>query len=122
MSYVAEMCNLGSFQFSRVFKKEQGLTFQQYVVQYRIKKAIELINSKGAYITDVAFDVGFNDLSYFARVFKRYVGICPSEYKAKLVPANKNTPLEQSNLHAFKSFSQKSLCNARPGQDSMVLG
>jgi AraC-like DNA-binding protein len=39
-----------------------------------------MLGHPGASITDVAFAVGFNDLSHFAQMFRRYVGICPSDY------------------------------------------
>ena len=78
---VARLCGMGRFQFSRAFKQVQGITFQEFLMQRRINRAIELLRHPKASVTDVAFAVGFNDLSYFARVFRRYTGVSPSLYR-----------------------------------------
>ena len=63
----------------RIFKKYTAKTVIDYVNEVRIEKAcVEmLVNS----ITKVAFDCGFNDLSYFCKTFKKYKGMSPSEYR-----------------------------------------
>lgn len=78
---VARLCGMGRFQFSRAFKQVQGITFQEFLMQRRIHRAIELLDHPKASVTDVAFAVGFNDLSYFARVFRRFTGVSPSLYR-----------------------------------------
>jgi AraC-like DNA-binding protein len=78
---VAQMCGLGPFQFSRAFKQEQGTTFREFLIQRRINRALHLFNNPQASVTDVAFAVGFNDLSYFARMFRRVTGFSPSLYR-----------------------------------------
>jgi AraC-like DNA-binding protein/CheY-like chemotaxis protein len=78
---VAELCGLGPFQFSRAFKQEQGTTFREFLIQRRINRALQLFDDPKASVTDVAFAAGFNDLSYFARVFRRFTGITPSLYR-----------------------------------------
>lgn len=79
----AALCRLSPSQFSRVFRAEHGLSFGKYLLRYRIDRACELLALPGSLAKDVAYSVGFNDLSYFARAFKRRVGISPSEYRAK---------------------------------------
>jgi AraC-like DNA-binding protein len=82
LSTAAKLCDLSRFQFSRTFKKEQGLTFRDFVVQQRIQRAADLMRqSRGLSITEVAFAVGFNDLSYFSRIFRRQFGVTPSNYR-----------------------------------------
>jgi|HubBroStandDraft_3_1064219.scaffolds.fasta_scaffold46141_2 AraC-like DNA-binding protein len=78
---VAELCGLGPFQFSRAFKHEQGTTFREFLIQRRINRALQLFDNPKASVTDVAFAAGFNDLSYFARVFRRFTGVTPSFYR-----------------------------------------
>lgn len=78
---VAQLCGLGLFQFSRAFKQERGTTFRDFLIQRRINRALQLFDDPKASVTEVAFAVGFNDLSYFARVFRRFTGISPSFYR-----------------------------------------
>jgi len=77
----AKLCDLSPFQFSRVFKKEHGVTFRDFVVRVRISQAAELMKQSRVSVTDAAFVVGFNDLSHFARMFRRQLGVCPSQYR-----------------------------------------
>jgi AraC-like DNA-binding protein len=78
---MAELCGLGPFQFSRAFKQERGTTFREFLIQRRINRALQLFDNPNASVTDVAFAAGFNDLSYFARVFRRFTGVTPSFYR-----------------------------------------
>jgi AraC-like DNA-binding protein/CheY-like chemotaxis protein len=77
---VAELCGLGRYQFSRAFKQAHGTTFREFVIIHRIQKAEQLLCLANRSITDVAFSVGFNDLSHFAQMFRRYLGVRPSDY------------------------------------------
>lgn len=76
----AELCGLGRYQFSRAFKQAHGTTFREFVIIHRIQKAEQMLGIANLSITNVAFSVGFNDLSHFAEMFRRYVGVRPSEY------------------------------------------
>lgn len=77
---VAQLCGLNVATFSRHFKKEHETTFRGYVVNFRICKARELLQNPNAMVTDIAYSVGFNDPSYFTRMFRRIVGVSPSHY------------------------------------------
>jgi len=61
-----------------------GITFQDYVVRYRILESCRLLKSPSANVTDVAYAIGFNDASYFSRTFRRYVGMTPSSYCSEI--------------------------------------
>ena len=76
---VANLCSMSPFAFSRKFKDIFGISFRDYVVRYRLRAACGLLTNPGSSVTDVAFAVGFNDVSYFSRMFKRHFGIPPSE-------------------------------------------
>jgi AraC-like DNA-binding protein len=78
---VALLCGFTRFTFSRAFHSAIGMTFRDYVLRYRIKKACELLLDHARPVTDIAFSVGFNDASHFARIFRRCVGVLPSEYQ-----------------------------------------
>lgn len=86
-SEVADLCGLSTFQFSRLFKRITNGTFQEYLLSRRITEAKRLLANPNVSVTDVCFTVGFHDLSYFTRVFQRYVGHAPSRYRAALTDA-----------------------------------
>lgn len=85
LDQVAALCRLSPSQFCRVFRREHGRSFGQYLLQYRIERACESLAHPGALAKEVAYSVGFNDLSYFTWAFKRQVGVCPSHYHAARV-------------------------------------
>lgn len=67
----------------RVFKKYTGKSITQYVNNAKCNKAMEMLESKQYSVTEVAIACGFNNLSYFTKIFKRYTGLNPSEQKRK---------------------------------------
>jgi AraC-like DNA-binding protein len=77
---VSQLCNMSPFRFSRSFRETYGMTFQDYVVRYRILESCRLLKSPNSNVTDVAYAIGFNDASYFSRTFRRYIGMTPSSY------------------------------------------
>jgi AraC-like DNA-binding protein/ActR/RegA family two-component response regulator len=87
LATAARLCDLSPFQFSRNFKKEHGFTFRDFVLRVRIERAAELMKYSSASVTEAAFVVGFNDLSYFARMFRRQLGVSPSHYRTESEPS-----------------------------------
>ena len=81
LSAVAGHCHMSESEFSRVFKKEHGVTFCECLMKFRISKACESLGDPRVQVKTVALDVGFNDLSYFARTFRRHTGVTPSTYQ-----------------------------------------
>jgi AraC-like DNA-binding protein len=77
---VAELCDMSRYYFSHEFAEAFSLTFQEYVLCYRILEACSELRHPNVPVTNVAYSVGFNDPSYFARVFRRYLGCSPTEY------------------------------------------
>ena len=78
---VARMVYLSPSYFSHIFKEEQGCTFREYLAQYRIEKSKSLLLDKSLRIADISIMVGFEDQSYFTKVFKRLVGMSPNQYR-----------------------------------------
>jgi len=79
-----ELANLFSFNpsyFSSFFKKAFGVNFSEYLQKFRISKAKELLRDKRNKVYEVAELVGYRDVKYFNRVFKKEVGLSPDEYK-----------------------------------------
>ncbi|MBZ9539067.1 DNA-binding response regulator [Modicisalibacter tunisiensis] len=89
-SEVAELFGLSPFQFSRLFRRMTKMTFQEYLLSRRIEEAKRLLVNSRTSVTDVCFTVGFRDLSYFTRIFQRYVGMPPSRYRQVI---RENTPV-----------------------------
>ena len=69
--------------FSMRFKKATGFGFSEYLTQVRLSNAVYLLDRPGASVTDVAYQCGFNDSSYFAAVFKNVYGLTPKKYQLK---------------------------------------
>ncbi len=81
---LAELCQLTPTKFSRLFKQRYEITFQEYMVRYRLKESARLLLNPVATISDIAYSVGFNDPSYYARAFKKYLGVSPSRFRRLL--------------------------------------
>ena len=67
--------------FSHLFKVIMGISVTDFINRIRISKAIQLLNESEYNITEICFLVGFNNLSHFIKIFKRSVGMTPSEFK-----------------------------------------
>lgn len=80
----SDLCNLSISQFSRIFKKEFGKNFKEYVNLKKVEKAKILLNITDKSINQIAFDLGFEDNSYFTKFFKKYEGITPKIFRKKL--------------------------------------
>lgn len=79
---VARAAGLSGSHFSHLIREKTGRTFTDLMAQYRVDRAKILLRRTGASIIQVALDCGFEDQSYFTRVFKRYVGTTPRAYRA----------------------------------------
>lgn len=84
LNEVAKAVNTSSFYFCKLFKKATGLNFTDYVSRVRVEKAKNLLLNPNARVSEVAFEVGFQSLTHFNRVFRRVVGESPSEYREDL--------------------------------------
>lgn len=78
---VAAKFNLSCYYFSRTFKEIVGYNFSDYINILRIKKAKELLRDNSISIKEICFSVGYNDPNYFSKVFKKYEGRSPTEFR-----------------------------------------
>ena len=62
------------------FKRDEGITINDYINQIRLNKALELFHSGVENVSYVAEATGFSNAGYFSRKFKKFVGLPPSEY------------------------------------------
>ena len=82
MREMAELCHLSPSYFSRTFNKETGESFVNYISSRRIQLAKELLRDTGKSITQIADEVGYDNISHFIAVFKRTEGVTPSVYRS----------------------------------------
>ena len=80
-SAAAKTCGLDRFEFSKRFKAAFGMTFREYLLRARVSEARRFLATGSLSVTGVAYSVGFNDGSHFARIFKRFTGVLPSDYR-----------------------------------------
>lgn len=83
---LAEEAFVSASHLSFLFKSELGVSFKTFLGMVRIEKAKRLLQQGEMRITDVAYDIGFGDLSHFAKIFKRIVGCNPTDYRRRLGP------------------------------------
>ena len=83
LSVVASSVYVSEYYLSHLFRKEMNRTFSDYVVKVRIEKAGEFLRENTtARIQEAADKVGFNDSTYFAKIYKKHTGISPREYQS----------------------------------------
>jgi AraC-like DNA-binding protein len=78
---VAAHADISPFHFLRLFSSVLGVTPHQYLVRSRLRHAARLLADDARSVTDVAYDVGFGDLSNFVRTFHRAAGVSPRRFR-----------------------------------------
>ena len=78
---VADAVHLSKNYFSFLFRNQTGLTFTQYVNRLRVEKSKEYLLETTLPIVEVMLRVGFDDQSYFSKVFKRNTQLSPQQYR-----------------------------------------
>lgn len=81
---IAGKLGLASTYVSTLFKKEAQISFSQYLSDFRIQKAQELLEQTEMKVKDISMETGFGTYNNFARVFKKKLGMTPIEYKNQI--------------------------------------
>ena len=81
MEDMANLCNISSGYFSRIFKRETGVNFSNYVNMAKVAAAKKLLEKTSEPIINISLDLGFDDCGYFIKVFKKYCGETPASYR-----------------------------------------
>ncbi len=80
VSQLADICCFSEYHFMRFFKKHTGMTCVEYINNLRLEKAVQLFEQGHTSILEVSLSVGFGNLSYFHRAFKKKYGITPRTF------------------------------------------
>ena len=78
---IANAVHLSSAYLNLSFKKEKGITLKQYIISYRLECAKKLLMDRNRKVKDIAAECGFFDNGYFAKVFRKEIGVTPLEYR-----------------------------------------
>ena len=84
VSELARLCYFSDYHFMRFFKKHMSMTCVEYINNLRLEKAVELFEKGNASILEVSLSVGFRNLSYFHRAFKKKYHITPHSFIKEL--------------------------------------
>jgi two-component system response regulator YesN len=82
LAEVARVSHLSSSRLAHVFKEQMGITVIDYVTSVRIERAKQLLLATDQNCTEICFQVGYNNQSYFTRTFKELVGMPPRQFRA----------------------------------------
>ena len=85
---ISRELNISPYYFSKLFKEETGENFVEYVTDRRISKAKQLLRDPEKSIKEICAEVGYSDPNYFSRIFKKYQGVTPTEYKEQVGRGN----------------------------------
>ncbi|MFT4144706.1 MAG: response regulator [Mobilitalea sp.] len=85
LASLAEQFNVESSYFSKIFRQETGDNLMLYIAKKRMNKCVEYMADAKISLTEIAFMVGYDDYSYFNRVFRKMMGSSPSEYRNELM-------------------------------------
>ena len=80
-SQIARHFNYHTNYINRIFKQHTGMSLRQYIINIRIRKAMELLSHSDISITVTSREIGYENVTYFSRLFKEKVGLTPSKYK-----------------------------------------
>lgn len=73
----ADKARMGEESFCHLFRKSMGIPLHKYVTRVRMKEAVRLLKYSSISISQIAYEVGYDDPLYFSRIFKKYYGVSP---------------------------------------------
>lgn len=83
LSYLSGVFHKNASALSGIFSKEMGMSLTNFIQQTRVQAAIRFFNTTDMSVADVATAVGYEDFSYFSKLFSKHVGCSPREYKSR---------------------------------------
>jgi AraC-like DNA-binding protein/ligand-binding sensor protein len=97
LGQVAEAVHVSPFHLCKLFRKSTGMTFTEFVSRTRTEKAKNLLLNPQLRISEIVYEVGFQSLTHFNRIFKKLVGQSPTQYRART--ANAGEPMSLAHCH-----------------------
>jgi len=85
LGQVARAVNTSTYYFCKMFKKHTGINYTDYLARVRIEKSKNLLLNPNLRVSEIAFEVGFQSLTHFNRVFKKILGQSPTGYREQLL-------------------------------------
>jgi AraC-like DNA-binding protein/ligand-binding sensor protein len=83
LNHVAQAVHVSPFHLCKLFRKSTGITFTEFVSRTRTEKAKNLLLNPQLRISEIVYDVGFQSLTHFNRIFKKLVGESPTQFRAR---------------------------------------
>ncbi|GIP24272.1 response regulator [Paenibacillus sp. J22TS3] len=83
LAQVAKHVHMNPNYFSEMFKRETGQNYIEFVTQAKMRRAMTMLSETPAKISEVANQIGYEDIKYFNRLFKKFTGQTPSEFRSK---------------------------------------
>jgi two-component system response regulator YesN len=80
---VSRIVDISPYYFSKLFKEVTGENFIEYLTNIRIEEAKKLLQNRDVSIKNICVDTGYSDPNYFSRIFKKQVGVTPTEYRER---------------------------------------
>lgn len=81
VSYIAQKLNFSANYISNIFNQVAGINISTYITNIRVEKSMLLLKDPAVKINDISTIIGYGDSHYYAKVFKKYSGLTPSEYR-----------------------------------------
>lgn len=102
---LAELVPMSEGQFCRFFKSMTRKTPVDYINSYRVRQAADLLRQTERKISDIALDVGFDNVSYFIKVFRKAMNSTPSEFRKGTAQGTGQGPMQGAGLESRPSAS-----------------
>lgn len=81
LEQLAQLYFVNANYLRNLFKRQTGLNFTDYLNKFRIEKAVEMLRDPEKKMINISMEVGFNNVTYFNKLFKRYKGVSPKKYR-----------------------------------------
>lgn len=116
LSDLADQLYVTEQYLSRVFKEQNGIGVSEYLIRRRLAKVRQLLVESDESITDIAYLAGFSNINSFNRIFKKYQGMTPSEYRLEtkndLEISSSNPNYEISACDDIREYLQESVTSS----------
>lgn len=84
LNSIAKQLNVNPTYLSGLFRKECDCTLTEYVNGKRIEQAVNLLNRTDKLVNVISYECGIQDTNYFIKLFKRYTGLTPTQYREQI--------------------------------------